>query len=451
MEEKILFDGFDLETGQPRGSSVSPLEVGRGILERRRVGDWQPAPRSEEVKRGMPRDWGLVCCPNLDPDIVDALDPLVKKRHGDLYCYNGASDQITWARYLKEQGHSLPASSMYLLLVGGPEEISFDFERMLTPQHAVGRLDLPDAAAYERYVRALLAYEQDEESTGIRRLHVDFFAPDWDETEASCEQFARPLQQTVEQITREDFTAEGLFGEKATGKAVVARLAGYRETGAPALLFLASHGLEVEGDLRPRFQGSWVPQGTPGLGHVPSPQEVKDHCLTGDHFGSGDLSPYGSIVFNFSCFGGGLHEGFSLREWFLEGGSEPDDPQPMVSALGRGLLANPRPALAYISTLDQKTNVFSLLPDGLQPFEEWVTLVLSSGWSVGMACQILWEKGVTLLQGAYSRLEDMLSEGKTAQTLSEQDAWVLALNWFMADELDGFVIHGDPAVRLHDL
>ena len=112
VAETILFDGFDLETGRPRGGSVSPVEVGRGLLEKRRAGDWQPAPRREEAKRGMPRDWGLVCCPDLDPDILEALDPLVKTRHGDLYCYNGASDELTWARYLKEQGHSLPAGSM---------------------------------------------------------------------------------------------------------------------------------------------------------------------------------------------------------------------------------------------------------------------------------------------------------------------------------------------------
>jgi hypothetical protein len=449
-ENRIIFDGLDLMTGKPRIPALSPIEAGRRILRRWQPDVWRPMSRPQAFGTTS-EDWGVVCRSDLGPDIRESIESLVERRGGQVYPYDGELSAIAWFRNLANKKCSLPASSMYLLLVGSPEQIPYDFEKMLTPQHAVGRLHLPDAAAYDRYVRTLLAYEDDTQSTNVRRRDIEFYAPDdTPETYSSCMEFARPLMQAIGDIGEQGFQTRGWLGDEATRERVVTRLGEYRQEGAPALTFFVSHGAEAFSELRAEFQGSWIPQGVPALGHAPSADELRKSCLTGDTFVSGELSPHGSIVFNFSCFGAGLHQEFTLRQWIMEDEIVPDDPHPLVSALGQGLLGNPHPALAYVSTLDRKSNVFSLLPNGLQPFEAWASILLRGG-TVGQACQVFWDQSATLQQGASQLLEEALQSGQTAETLPDEEAWDLALNWIMGYELDNFVIQGDPAVRLHEL
>ncbi len=450
---RILFDALDLATGQSRFQAVSPIDAGRRILRR-----WRPEIKSYALEatpvpkgvRTIPVDWGLVCRADLDARIRESLEPLIKKRQGQIYPYAGELNLIAWGRNLRKNNCALPADSMYLLLVGSPKDIPFDFEKMLTPQHAVGRLHLPDAEAYARYVETLLAYEADPDCTSVRRRHVEFYVPDdTPETMASRKELAQPLIQAVDAMEAGNVKAKGWFGDEVTREGLVTHLRAYGAEGAPGITFFASHGAEVSSELQAQFQGSWIPQGAPALGHTPSADELRQHYLTSDSFISGELSPYGSIVFNFACFGAGLHQEFTLRQWVMEDQITPEAAPPaIVSALGRGLLSNPRPALAYISTLDRKSNVFSLLPDGLQPFKAWIISILR-GKTVGQACQEFWLRSTTLRQGADQLLEYAIAQGYTAETLPEEDAWDLAMNWIMAYELDNFCIQGDPAVHLN--
>ncbi|HEX6383287.1 MAG TPA: hypothetical protein VF177_01335 [Anaerolineae bacterium] len=448
--ELIIFDGIDLATGQPKISPISPVTAGRNILRRSPAHiAFEPLVKEKKVvvKPGLPQAWGLVCRPDLDPDILTSVKSLIEHRRGTLYPYNGEWDVLSWEESLEQTGVPLADPNMYLLLVGSPKEIPYDFEKLLTPQHAVGRLDLPDAAAYENYVQTLLAYEQDERATKIRRQAVEFFAPDDTQaTEVSVRQLVQPLAQAVRNLDSAALDVGTWLGSQATREHLLTQMQSYSSAGAPAVVFLASHGAEVSLDLREHFQGSWIPQGAAALGHDPNEEEAKSCYLTGYDFAGGDLSPYGSIVFNFSCFGAGLHQEFTLRQWVMADEIVPDDPHPLVSALGRNLLANPRPALAYISTLDRTGNIFSW-PGGSILFEKCMNFLLE-GQTVGEACQFLWSKAGTFRESADQLLERAILAGHSPETMPDDQAQKLALNWWMAGVLNNFVILGDPATRL---
>ncbi len=455
----IIFDGIDPVTGRPREEPISSIVAGRNILRRK----LEEPPTLEEKGPAAPAawpsfslpsrvHWGLVCRQDLDPDILNSLKPLLEHRNPDwqehIYYHDGELDFLTWESHLeKRHGLSFRSSrTYYLLIVGSPKEIPYDFEKMLTPQFIVGRLHLPSADHYDRYVQSLLANEKDGASTRIRRRCVDFFAPDdTGATRESCDKLAVPL---IESMKATGFETLACLRDDASRDGVLARLGTYRADGAPALTFLASHGAEVKDDLQAQFQGSWIPQGAAMLGRDPLAEDARQSYLTGHDFASGDLSPHGSVVFNFACFGAGMHREFSLREWIMADEVTPDAPNPLVSALAQSLLGNPRPALAYVGTLDRNINVFSLMSSGYELFETCFQDILD-GFRVGEVTHAFWNRSATLRQSAEELLEQAIQRGLTPQTMSDEDCDRLALAWWLAEVLDNLVILGDPMVGLY--
>ena len=114
--------------------------------------------------------WGVVFHPDTPADVRAALQPLI--RHRAAQCgYADPQQAVLEARRGEDpyafrlrhgQGHGdvdpqkLP---YYLLLVGPPTQLSWRFQYGLDAQHAVGRLDFPDAAGYGAYARHLIAHE----------------------------------------------------------------------------------------------------------------------------------------------------------------------------------------------------------------------------------------------------------------------------------------------------
>ena len=108
--------------------------------------------------------------------------------------YAGEAGWREWlAKYRVGAGNVNPFRvPYYLLLVGGPQRIPFDFCQMLSLEYAVGLLHFDDAAAYGRYVDSVIAYEAGKAPPGAKE--AVFFRTSGDRaTDLSAAHLVAPL------------------------------------------------------------------------------------------------------------------------------------------------------------------------------------------------------------------------------------------------------------------
>lgn len=173
--------------------------------------------------------WGVVFAPDEPSEVRAALRPLLDRRMeqaGDLYLELELPDGESAATFSRRHGVGPgvvdPAKlPYYLLLVGSPERISFDFQSQLSVQHAVGRLHLDGPSAYSNYARSVLRAEASE----ARARNAVFAAvqnPDDPATQATARRWVKPL---VDSLTERfpDWTLE-YRTDRQTSKAELRRL-----------------------------------------------------------------------------------------------------------------------------------------------------------------------------------------------------------------------------------
>ena len=197
----------------------------------------------------------------------------------------------------------------YLLLVGSPETIPFEFQYQLDIQYAVGRIHFDTLDEYHRYAESVVNAEKEtEESTG-RSQRVALFTPQYEETGTSiqtqvCKELAKPLVQRLE-TNKPNWVFTSISGDDAT-KSRLNKLLGGDEK--PALFFIGSHGASFPKD-HPRLladQGGPICQGW----------RESDLSSTGPspefYFSADDLAEtaklFGLIVFAFVAYGAGTPE-----------------------------------------------------------------------------------------------------------------------------------------------
>src|ERR1700734_2515074 len=122
--------------------------------------------------------WCVLFASDADPAIKAQLQPLLDLRRAQVNLYgDGGLFKIfegptgvlpnqtadSWAEY---RGVSLTAKvdpiagvPYYVLLVGQPDRISFEFQNLLKMQWAVGRLAFDNIEDYGRYAQAVVQYE----------------------------------------------------------------------------------------------------------------------------------------------------------------------------------------------------------------------------------------------------------------------------------------------------
>ncbi len=119
--------------------------------------------------------WGIIFAAGMKQDrqqVRDALQPLLdlrKQQAENLYQEfqddTGYVAQLSADEWLNERGSALavvdPKQGVpyYLLLVGSPDDIPFDFQYDLDTFFAVGRLYFADISEYRRYAENVVAYE----------------------------------------------------------------------------------------------------------------------------------------------------------------------------------------------------------------------------------------------------------------------------------------------------
>lgn len=395
------------------------------------------------------RGWGVVFAASdaRTAEIREALAPLLElrraqatrlkeRRYRELELRAGESLWDFRARYHGDAGVFDPSAIPYfLLLIGGPEAIPFEFQTQLAVSHAAGRLDFPTAAEFATYAEAVVAAET---RPMHRQRRVAFFAPEHPQeplSKESADLLAAPLARWFGAY-RKDWQVDVALGDEATK----AKLAGLLEGDAPpAVLFTAGHGVAfASGDPRQADdQGALLCSDWRG----PSAHEIS----AADYFAASDLSSSaclsGMIAFHFACCSLGVPE---RNELHLAGVPIPDRlaPRPLLARLPQRLLASPRGgALAVLGHIDLVfASSFKDAAHGPQIYEECLRRLLA-GLPVGAAMEPFRQRYAQLSV----ELKDMLTgEMQGGKVGDEQMARV----WTSCHDAEYYAICGDPAVRL---
>lgn len=466
----------------PAGADGQSLARGLGeeaLVDVAVGGDDHAHPHSHFDPGGDPnslRDqgWGVIAPRGEDGDRLLArvralIDQRAADQDGEVPVYRvppsmTAAQSIAWIDRQLTGNAMNDAVPGYLLVLGRPDQISFELQQVLASAHHVGRLGFDaDAAtagaeaceAYEAYVDKLLRTERAPASVSTRAVY--FIARDGTPaTELARRLLMQPCISDAEQQQAAGwFAASEIAAIEAEDPA---RAADHllAAAAAPGVLFSCSHGAG------PSRQG-WS---------SPAEQRALQGALC---LGRGRLlearmlarSPFvpGGVWLMFACFGAGTPAHSAYHPWLarlsqrgehaedlssvlisLPGAGEPA----FVAALPQAALANPDGPVAVIGHLDLAWSYGFHDIDKMsrgerhRRFHELVAQLVR-GSRVGLA-----------LSGSLARARNQIrtelviaaeAEAREGQSAPERRAG-LAHRWMVLQDLDGYIALGDPAARM---
>ena len=145
--------------------SISPLRTDRGRRLKTRAFPALPlGVRPEDVRQS---GWTLVFHRDENIEVRAALEPLLEHRLAQVekkvqpLTYYPDDTVESWLGNLGVGWGNIAPEKVpyYLLIVGAPSRIPYQFAQTLDTEYCVGLLDLPDVAAYQRYVSSVIDYE----------------------------------------------------------------------------------------------------------------------------------------------------------------------------------------------------------------------------------------------------------------------------------------------------
>ncbi len=340
----------------------------------------------------------------------------------------------------------------YLLVIGEPDEISFDFQYQLDVQYAVGRLDFgADIDAYARYARNVVAAETGGSASAHRAVFFGVNNPKDEATAFSTRHLVTPLHTRLTTLMKEsDWQLINVAPEHAT-KATLSRI--LKLSPPPAVLFTASHGVEFSAghEAQQEGQGALLCQdwdGTPG------------ELAPTSYFSARDVTPAhdlrGMIAFLFACYSAGTPRWDVHGRWRFQDEGRVIAPRPFVAALPQAMLAlKDRGALAVVGHVERAWHMSFMAemesrPEGMKArrrehIDVFVCAFerLLNGYPVGAAMDVFnvrYAAVATELTSLYDRI--------AAENPSRADLYRLAELWATTYDARGYVVIGDPAVRL---
>jgi len=467
-DDLVYFNGIDAESGQyavkPQtvdeiaklaraNPQVDRMRALRGETEMRSFG----LPPGVEYKQLDQAGWGAIFHENAPDDVKAALKPLIDKRARQasslfkILDYKAGEQVRDWYRRYEIRPGSVDPEVVpyYLLIVGPPDGIPFEFQYLLGVDYAVGRVAFGAADGYARYAESVAAYETAGAVQNAKQIsywgtcHLGDGA-----TKLSSSLLIDPLANGNPSLpgrlkkplhTEFGFERQLQLADDATKDALLETLGAKKP---PAILFTASHGMLV-GPGRPQqqaVQGALLCQDWPGFGTIKS-----DHFLAATDVPD-DANLNGLVAFFFACFGGGTPkvDQFILDPAQLCSTLPPLAPEPFMAALPQRLLTHPKGgALAVIAHIDRAWGYSIQAPKmtGAQitPFRSSLGSIMI-GDPVGHAVKDQFGGQFAALSTA---LLSAISPG--APKMNDRD---LVTYWLERNDAQNYVTLGDPAVRL---
>lgn len=400
--------------------------------------------------------WGVVFARNCERSIRRALQPLLelrKKQAGDLFkVFEGSSSPAQdepAVKWINRNGARLDVVDPYngipyfLLLVGSPESIAFDFQYTLDIYWAVGRVFFPTLDEYARYAASVVDYELAPVVKTSRQVALFATAHDFDRatqlfTSKVAEPLARPDGPYGALGSKQKFALRKFLGNDATKANFTKILKGEIEGGMSALIVSGTHGMEFDlGDARQlEAQGALVCQDWPSYGSIEA-----------DHWFSADDVPEsarlaGVIHFCFACYSAGCPREDNFAR--TQAGPRPIAERAMITRLPQAMLAHPGSgALASLGHIDRAwayTFVSSRGKGQVQGIRDVLARILS-GDRLGHATDqfnIRW----AALSTDLSQFMQAAAQGNPIPDALLRNLWVAR------DDARNYIILGDPAVRL---
>jgi hypothetical protein len=405
--------------------------------------------------------WCALFASDAHPAVREALAPLLELRREQVGAeknfkvFAGAEGvkpgetAAAWAAR-KEVSLVAPVSPrkgvpFYMLIVGGPDRIPFEFQAQFDLQWAVGRLCFDRVEDYAAYARKIVDHEK-----GLappRRKLLSVWIPRNPLDVATPLLAGSIVPEFLGRSTADDMPIGRTSGFEIStfvgdGQATRSRLddimRGRADGGPPAILFTGSHGAEWTVDdpaVQRERQGALVTQ-----------EWTRGRPLLEGHYYAGDDVPHdaqvhGMMAFLFACFGGGCPD---LDSYYFQpdGQRKLVAPRPFVARLPQRLLA--RGALAIIAHVDRAfsyafedvmgTSQAQLLR---QPLER-----LARGHRVGLAADPL------NLQWSALAAQLGVALGGAAPGTQPARSPLIANLYIARDDARNYVVLGDPAVRL---
>jgi hypothetical protein len=386
--------------------------------------------------------WGVIFPEHGNPSIYTALSPLLSRRraqagvcHSHFYRefmgsagYRPGENKTTFlAKHGMGPGPADPQRvPYYLLIVGDPAEIPFEFQCQLGVQYRVGRLHFETIAEYENYARSV---EEAETGSPRSRSSVLFGTHNWDESpiKLAVTRLVRPLAESLG-MEHPDWSIDILVAEQAT-KANLLRLF----ERAPTVLFLIAHGLwfPARQERQEKEMGAIVCQDWPGPDSGKGPNI--DHYLSSAQIpDSVDLR--GMTLFCFSSYSAGVS-----RENDYGPARTLQAERSFVSAMAKRILGKSNGALAmigHINVIYQSSIEWISAGPQIQTFETALRSIFR-GDRIGMAMQPFSER--------YAELSSALIMNTTAE--EARDPEELTFLRTAAKDARDYILIGDPAAR----
>jgi len=474
-EKQIVINGIDGVTGE---YLVQPLDLNevaalaRGEPKNKSIASWLSSVwhKIRTPFMGLPlgvdpadvtqAGWGIVFLKDEDPAVVAALEPLIEHRRKQIN-----NDKIVkvldyeegegWEEWLGR--HEVTPGSVeptkipyYVLLVGDPRRIPFNFGQLLDVEYGVGWLHFDTPAEYAAYATSVIDYEISPAVPNGKE--AVFFGPRhaFDQpTKMSADFLVNPLADGTPAIGNDPaapgvaeqwgYQTRKVWGNQATKAAFLDVICQAEGKKPPAFMFSASHGMGFPHGhpSQKAAQGALLCQDWPGFGSI-SPNH---------YFSAADVPAdsrvQGMVIFHFACYGAGTPD----RDQFVH--TPGKAPQviadlPFLAALPKTWLTHPAGgALACIGHIERAWGysiVGSHSGPQIQTFQNAIGRILI-GQPMGFALKDFNERYAALS----TSLSAMLQKSGWGDKL---DADALAVNWIERNDAEGYILIGDPAVRL---